>query len=74
MEMFLLGTLFGSGLVLAFQEIRRLHANALHRAQQEAMPRPGPIIDCPLPSPHLNHNQAKCAIAWHIGHQNERIH
>lgn len=74
MNMFLLGTLFGSGLVLAIQEIKRLRANALHRAQQLATPKPGPTITCPLPSPHLNHDQSRCAIAWYLGHQNERVH
>ena len=73
MYMFLLGTLFGSGLVLAIQEIKRLRADALHRAQQLANT-PRPTITCPLPSPHLNHDQSRCAIAWYLSHQNERIH
>lgn len=74
MNMFLLGTLFGSGLVLAIQEIKRLRANAQERAIQAAAPRPGPSITCPLPAPHMHHDQARCAIAWYLGHQNERTH
>lgn len=61
----LLGSLLGAGIVLAYQEMRRIS-----RKPRVVTPTPpAPKLTCPLPSPHFKHDQTKCAIAWYLNNQ-----
>lgn len=72
---FTLGVILGVGLPYAIVEVRDYLFRRSVRRMAPELPKvwadEPPRLQCPLPSPHIKHDERLCAIAWYLKHQKE---